>query len=304
MKKHLIIILSLTFSIFCVGQSVVITGKIKDCDTNQPLPYATIELFSLHTGTIADKNGKFNFKTVVNDSQIDTIEFSYIGYDTKKICIADFLISEKTIKLKKKPIILEEVVISPKEYSTTIIGIKDKKPSSMQYANIFGANKGNFLENKRKDVGWIKSVSYYLHNNGYPTCPFRVRIYKVGSNNTPEEDILNRNLVVSAQESGWFKIDLSEYCIPFPKEGVFIMMEWINSGEDFYFEKVITVKGKNGQPKAVVGKYYGQSLGTISKKGGIGLWGSNLGNEWLPYDFNYKGKYPNAMINAEIAFEK
>ena len=82
------------------------------------------------------------------------------------------------------------------------------------------------------------------------------------------------------------------------------MMEWINSGEEYYFETDITATDENGEPRVIKRKFYGQVLGTVSKKGGIGLWGSNLGNEWLPYDFNNKGKYPNAMINAEVAFEK
>jgi len=244
------------------------------------------------------------FETDIHDMQLDTIEFSYLGYRTKKICVADFLVSDKTIKLKRLPITIEEVKISPKEYKTEIVGIRDKKPNSFQVANIFGANKGKLLINPLKEVGWIKSVSYYLHSNGHPMCPFRVRIYKIGINNTPGEDLLRENLIVSAKKSGWFTIDISEYGIPFPKEGAFVMMEWINSGEEFYFETDITATGENGEPRVIKRKFYGQVLGTISKKGGIGLWGSNLGNEWLPYDFNNKGKYPNAMINAEVAFEK
>ena len=304
MIKHLFSIVYLTFISSCFGQSVSITGKITDYETNLPLAYATVELFSLHTGTIAAENGKFILETATLNSQLDTIEFSFLGYETKKICVADFLVSEKPIKLKRIPITLEEVEISPKEYKTEIVGNKDKKPSSIQVANIFGANKGNFLKNTRKEVGWIKSVSYFLHNNGYPACPFRVRIYRVGIKNTPGEDLLVENLIVTAKKSGWFTIDISEYGIPFPKEGAFIMMEWINSGEEFYFETDITTTGENGEPRVMKRKYYGQVLGTVSKKGGIVLWGSNLGNEWLPYDFSNKGKYPNAMINAEIAFEK
>jgi len=172
------------------------------------------------------------------------------------------------------------------------------------YANIFGANKGNFIENKQKKKGWIKSVSYYIHTDGNPTTPFRVRVYDIDENKLPGKDILNKNVVVSASKPGWFAVDLSEYNIPFPSEGVFVMMEWINSGDKYYFEKDVTVKGKNGQTEIVKKKYYGQSLGTVSKKGGVVLWGNNLGNEWIPYDFNYKGQYPNAMINSEIIYEK
>jgi hypothetical protein len=39
------------------------------------------------------------------------------------------------------------------------------------------------------------------------------------------------------------------------------------------------------------------------KKGGIVLWGNTLGNDWIP-SANYKGKYPDAMINVEIQYEK
>jgi hypothetical protein len=243
---------------------------------------------------------------VSNHPKSDTIEFSYLGYKKAKISVNDFMDSNgPTIFLKEKPMEIGEVKVVPKKYTTTIVGIKEKKPWGLQYANIFSGNKGNFLENKKKETGWIKSVSYYLHEDGYPNAPFRVRIYEVDKKNKPGKDLLKENLVVSAKKSGWFTIDVSDYNIAFPKEGVFVMMEWINSGEKFYFEKKIPIKGKNGEPdKIEKRKYYGQSLGTVREKGGVVLWGNNPGNDWIPYDFSYKGTNVNAMINAEIAYEK
>ncbi len=304
MKKIVILIINLILLKLCFGQSTDLTGEIKDSKTGEHLPYATIEIFNLKTGTIADKNGIFHFEITSNNLTYDTINFSYVGYETAKMSVNDFLKSQKTIKLKGKTIELEEVKIIPKKYSIKTIGVKDKSPLSMQYSNIFGTNKGNFIENKKNKEGWFKSVSYYMHPDGFPNAPFRVRIYQVGVNNKPGNDLLNENLVVSAPKSGWFKIDISNYNIPFPKEGAFVTMEWINSGEEFYFEKKYTVTDSNGQMKTVQGTYYGQSLGVVSKKGGVILWGSNPGNVWIPYDFNNKGKYPNAMIRAEIIYEK
>ncbi len=304
MKKIILLIINLTFVNFCFGQSIELKGEIKDFKTGGPLPYATIEIFNLKTGTITDKNGIFHFEITSGNLTYDTINFSYVGYETNKMSIGDFIQSGETITLKEKPVILEEIEVIPKKYSIVNIGIKDKKSLGVQYANVFNGNKGNFIENKKKQTGWIKSVSYYIHPDGYPTTPFRVRIYEVDENKKPGKDILDKNVVVSASGPGWFKVDLSEYNIPFPERGVFVMMEWINSGDKFYFEKEVTVKGKNGQPENVKRKYYGQSLGTVSKKGGVKLWGNSLGNEWIPYDFNYKGKYPNAMINTEIIYEK
>lgn len=289
---------------YSFGQNAKLTGEIKDYETNQALPYATIEIFSLKTGTITDKNGKFNLEIAPNDLNTDSINFSFIGYETLKMSINDFIEKEKTVKLKEKSIELGEIKIIPKKYSTEIIGIKDKEPWSMQYANLFSGNKGNYIKNKKGKTGWIKSVSYYIHPDGHPTTPFRIRIYNVGNDKKPGQDILNQNLVVSAKESGWFTVDISEFNIPFPENGAFVMMEWINSGDEFYFEKEVPRKGKNGLPEMVKGRYYGQSLGTVSKKGGVVMWGNNLGNEWIPYYFNYKGNYVNAMINTEIIYEK
>jgi hypothetical protein len=83
------------------------------------------------------------------------------------------------------------------------------------------------------------------------------------------------------------------------------MMEWINSGEDYYFEKEVLMKGKNGESdRKEMKKYYGQTLGTVSKKGGVAMWGNTLGNDWIPYDSDYRGNYVNAMIQVEIAFEE
>jgi len=304
MKKFLFTQISLIFFNYCFGQNVTLNGKIEDAKTGKSLPYATIEIFNLKTGTIADNNGKFSLEIVSNNLRYDTINFSYIGYKTVKMSINDFIKAKKIVVLNEKTVILNEIKIIPKKYLISIVGIKDKKHRSVQYTSVFGANKGNFLENKKQKIGRIKSVSYYLCDDGYPTTPFRVRIYELGKDKKPGKDLLNKNVVVSAQKSGWFKIDIFEYNVPFPKEGVFIMMEWINSGDEFYFEREVVVKGKDGQSKIVKRKYYGQSLGTISKKGSVIMWGTTLGNKWVSYDFNYKGKYVNAMINAEIAYEK
>jgi hypothetical protein len=304
MKILLFSIISLILINYCFGQNVDLTGEIIDYKTNQALPYATIEIFNLKSGTITDKNGIFHLEIKPNDLITDSLNFSFVGYETKKMSINDFLKTEKIIKLKEKPIEIGEIKIIPKKYSEIIIGIKDKKPWSKQYSNLFSGNKGNYIKNKKEKTGWIKSVSYYIHPDGNPTTPFRVRIYDVSKDKKPGKDILNHNLVVSAKKSGWFTVDVSEYNIPFPENGAFVMMEWINSGDEYYFEKEVPRKGKNGQPEMVKRKFYGQSLGTVSKKGGVVMWGNNLGYEWAAHDLSNKGNYVNAMINAEIIYEK
>ena len=134
MIKHLLTTVYLSLISSCNSQSIRINGRIIDYGTDLPLAYATIEFFSLHTGTFADENGEFILETAVSDPQIDTIEFSYLGYGTERICVADFLVSDKTIKLKRLPITLEGVEISPKKNKTEIVGVRDKQPTGFQVA--------------------------------------------------------------------------------------------------------------------------------------------------------------------------
>jgi hypothetical protein len=304
MKKIVLLFFNLNILIVCTGQEIVLNGKIEDSKTGQPLSYATIEILSLQTGTITDREGNFSLRIIPQEFIRDTIIFSHVGYKKKNMPVQDFMNSGKVIALDEMPVLLGEIKVAPKKYITTILGVGDKKPSQMQYANVFGANKGNFLKNEKKKTGWIKSVSYYIHPDGNPRTPFRVRIYGVNDNNQPVQDILNKSVIVSANGPGWVKADLIDYHVPFPEKGVFITMEWINSGADFYFEKEVAVKGKDGKPETVKRKYYGQSLGTVWKKGEAVMWGGTLGNEWIPYDFSNKGKFIHAMIQAEVIFEE
>ena len=304
MKKSLLAATGLILFSLCSGQSVKLTGEILDAGTKLPLHYASVVITGLKTGTIADKYGKFNFEVIPGDLKSDTLEFSFLGYERMKIPMTDFVHSNGTVFLKEYPVSLQEIKVLPKKYKVFVSGVTGKKPEHVQYANVFGANKGNFIGNDQKKTGWIKAVHYFLCPDGHPETPFRIRIYEPGSNNKPGRDLLNENVVVAASGPGWLSVDISEYKVQFPAEGAFVMMEWINSGAAFYFEKEVPVKGRDGGPDRMEKRtYYGQVLGTVSKKGGVTLWGSTLGNEWLPYDFSYRENYVQAMINIEVAYE-
>jgi hypothetical protein len=304
MKRIILLLFNLNLLIVCSGQEINLKGKILDSKAGHPLSFATIEILSLKTGTITDREGNFSLQVIPHDIIRDTIIFSHVGYKKKNMPVQDFIHSGKVIVLDEMPVMLDEINVTPGKYSTQILGVRDNKPSAMQYANVFGANKGNFMKNDRKKSGWIKSVSYYIHPDGNPLTPFRVRIYGVDENQKPCKDILNSSIVISANGPGWVKADLSEYHVPFPEEGAFVTMEWINSGAGFYFEKEVAVKGMDGKPETVKRKYYGQSLGTVWQKGEAVMWGSTLGNEWIPYDFSNKGKFMHAMIQAEVIYKE
>ena len=304
MKKYFVLIIILISVVYSFGQSSLLKGKLIDVETKEPLPYATIEIYSLRTGTIANNSGIFELSVNSQNQNIDTVEFSYLGYAKRKYSVAEFLSSEnKIISLKSSNISLGEVVVMPKKHKIVELGIFDKKPESKQITNVFNNRIGNYIANKKQQIGWIKSVSFYIVAEGHPETPFRVRIYDLNKEkNCPGNDILNENLIVSAKESGWFTIDLTNYNIQFPIEGMFIMMEWINSGDKYFYETEMPKKGKNGETVKEVRKFYGQVIGSVLRQPKMITWGSTLGNEWIPYKLFYKG-YINAMIRTEIAYQ-
>jgi hypothetical protein len=303
MKTYFMLLFLLISFVYSSGQSILLKGRILDAETNEPLQFATIEIYSLRTGTIANENGVFEFPADSENHNLDTVEFSYLGYTKTRISMADFLTSkDKNIFLKPSHVSLGEVVVMPKKYKTVMLGIADNKPESKQISNIFNSKIGNYIANAKNKVGWIKSVSYYMDAEGHPETPFRVRIYDLNKEkNCPGNDILNENLIVSARKSGWFKVDLTKYNIQFPIDGMFVMMEWINSGDQYFYEKEMPKKNENGVTVKVIRKFYGQTIGSVLRQPKMITWGLALGNDWIPYKPYYKG-YINAMIRAEIDY--
>jgi hypothetical protein len=303
MKKQFLLICLLISAGYSFGQSILLKGRIMDAETNEPLQFATIEIRSLLTGTIANENGVFELPIDSQNHNLDTLEFSYLGYAKSKISLADFLTSkDKIIFLKPSHVSLGEVVVMPKKYKTVVLGITDNKPESKQISNIFNSKIGNYIANDKNKIGWIKSISYYMDAEGHPETPFRVRIYDLNKEkNCPGNDILNENLIVSAVKSGWFTVDLTKYNLQFPLDGMFVMMEWINSGDQYFYEKEMPTKNDKGEMVKGVRKFYGQIIGSILRQPKMITWGLALGNDWIPYKPFYKG-YINAMIRAEIAY--
>jgi hypothetical protein len=82
---------------------------------------------------------------------------------------------------------------------------------------------------------------------------------------------------------------------------MFVIMEWINSGDKYFYEKEMPKKNENGETVKVFRKFYGQVIGSVLRQPEMITWGLTLGNDWIPYKPYSKG-YINAMIRTEIAY--
>lgn len=75
-------------------QLMKVTGIVTDAETKEPLPGVTVLVEGTKTGVITDVDGKYT----INVTPGSTIDFSFIGYETQKIKIAD----KKTVNVKLK----------------------------------------------------------------------------------------------------------------------------------------------------------------------------------------------------------
>ncbi|MFT7160389.1 MAG: TonB-dependent SusC/RagA subfamily outer membrane receptor, partial [Bacteroidia bacterium] len=102
-----------------VVADVEISGTVKDVDSGEGLPGATIKVAGTQNGTVSDIDG--NFKLTVPDDAI-TLQVSYIGYDLIEIAISGNTGKPFDIKLSVSAESLDEVVV-------TALGIEREKQS-------------------------------------------------------------------------------------------------------------------------------------------------------------------------------
>lgn len=113
MKRLLTLLTVLAFATFGFSQTatdIILTGKVLEAKTNEPLVGATIVLKGTKTGTMTDYDG--NFRLVVKAKDTAVIVVYFIGFETKEMTIKAFLNAKsKTILLGEDAKTLSEVVV-------------------------------------------------------------------------------------------------------------------------------------------------------------------------------------------------
>mgnify|MGYP001225704117 CR=1 FL=1 len=110
-KFTLCILLFLVFqSVYVKGQNIVISGKISDSISGQPLAFVNIVAGDHTTGTLSDVDGKFR---IIVSGNSGSLKFTYVGYHTRTV----FVEKQENIHVKMSPqsFELSEVLIFPGE---------------------------------------------------------------------------------------------------------------------------------------------------------------------------------------------
>lgn len=91
---RLLLLLTLTLPAQSLLGQIIYRGTITD-DKKRPLPLVTVKLMIENTESASNQNGQFNITSLSGVN--DTLLFSSVGYETKKISTIDFKQNSKII---------------------------------------------------------------------------------------------------------------------------------------------------------------------------------------------------------------
>ncbi|MBT1705568.1 carboxypeptidase-like regulatory domain-containing protein [Chryseosolibacter indicus] len=109
-KLFYLLFLLLPFSVW--SQSITLSAKVQDSESNAPLAFASVGIKGQPIGTISNDQGEFDFHFPL-DLRNDTLVISMLGYKNFEAPVSTLLDKQKhVILLEKSEIILQEIVVA------------------------------------------------------------------------------------------------------------------------------------------------------------------------------------------------
>lgn len=293
--KGIIIILSLLFPLTLFSQ---IRGIIIDKTTGEPIPYSNIWVENEFLGTTSDYSG--NFK--LNDSLINrNILISAIGYEKQK-----FFIEKRSF----------EVLLVPKFYEIEEVVVKPIKKKSKKIAQFKESEIEHYYSCGARP--WI-AARYFNYNSQYKETPFidnieimtmsysdsaifSLRFLSINETGEPSDDLLPEPLIIKPKKGYSINtVNLSEYYLKFPENGLFIATEFYVIDKNLY---QIETTSKETKEK-VTAMNYGPLIGNIVETNYENSWIYVYGEWRKPYKINssqkkYRDKYWNLAITINL----
>ncbi len=266
----------LFFGVSIFAQAVVITGKVKNQSTKQPLAYVQIGIPSKKIGTLSNEAGQFTIKSEFL-AKGDTILLTYLGYEPRSFVLDDSLIGiDWEIFLEEKAIDLPMFTISgstlgpikkmgyPKTKGKKIVtGWKNFPPDGNYYE--IGERGTNIAINEEV---LVKNVYFHLAKTDYDSLLFRVHFYDFKDGKIGKE-LTNDNIYAHTKiKKGWVKFNLETFPIILKNE-VVVTLEWIQGWTKKRENIVLISCGKKGKELA---KFYQSDTWHISKSHHVGIY--------------------------------
>lgn len=240
-KSALLLSLLIIFSTSFAQKS----GQILNQKTNEPVPYVNIQVKGKRQGFTSDLNGKFKVTSIAKDSLV----FSAIGYKNKTLSTGTI---GEIIVLKPVSYNIPEVTINNEEEKTIIIGRVKKQIIQLAYGSTYGGEMAAryfpYIDSYQ-DTKFIRSIEF-LTESKVDHAKFNLRLYKADSLGYPSTPIHNKNIIILVEKGDQIttEVELIKQYIQFPKEGLFVIIEWLNLEEN----KSEYTYNSNGEKKTII----------------------------------------------------
>jgi len=221
-------------------------GVVKDSLSGKPISYVNIWVENENIATTSEEDGTFSIPVNGNKNLI----FSALGYEKRTVKASQ----ASEVLLSSKAFDLDEVVISNSiETKQIVIGVTENT-----IAQAF--DNGPRMDVKYfpykpdyKKTKYIKKVTLYTDSR-IEDATIKLRFFKVDANGYPGEEMLKKTLIVSVKNGTKNnKIDLSDYNLVMPKNGLFVGFEKLMIEKN---KKEKTVTDQNTQTTQIQKIYY------------------------------------------------
>lgn len=230
-----------------------ISGRVVNEETGEGVAFATISL-SPTDGLYTDLTGGFSLE---NESIGNSIIVSCVGFKMDTILVQT---KELKISLLPKTLALAPIVISDGKIKSTRVGAPKKRKGNVTFWALPGSQWALFVPAEAGKSGSLMTMIHYQLDKGHLSSSeaansfFRIHLYE---NNAgfPGRDLLGNMIVHPDRITGWQSIDISKFHLMFPKNGLFISMEWLPNAPSSNYEY-----SKIGSKEKFTGTQYGFKL--------------------------------------------
>jgi hypothetical protein len=271
--------------LFTISATAQIKGVVRDSITKEPIAYVALVYEKTLIGTNTNEKGEFEL--ISNDAK--TI-ISCLGYNSKTIKLSQ----TNKIFLSPKTQEIQEVLVRNRKNTSEIV-IGEYHDSEISFAN-GGASQIWAKHIKYSDVikthPFIKTIQFTTKSK-VKGAKFKLRFFNTDNEGKPSDDIIFDEIIVTVKK-GTHKnyVNLEDYMITIPNEGVFIGFENLIIDANKY-EYTYTTPGSNKKIKGI--SYEPKIKGYEAKE--YNVWNINSRRSML---FNSKYKKDSKPIELGI----
>lgn len=229
----------LVFLLSFVGVAQSFESTIKSEKTLNALSYVNLSILNKRVGTSTNLKGQFSLN--LDKFKTDTLLISYLGFKSKKLAVSSILKNPKNyqeIYLVDELSSLDDVMINVKNKKyggKHSLGLR-KKWFSSRVGVQFGMEQAIYIPNDKEKPGKVEEVSFWVgeedqmfYNSRFTW--FRIKFYNYDKLNQEPGKLLSYETLLIKPKGNTeqhLKIEVSKYAIPFPKNGICVVIETIN----------------------------------------------------------------------------